>query len=288
MTEDRDIGRRGREHRAAGRRKRLRVTLLLLPPILVGGLFWGQKYLVFQPFEKIETRPDQFGIAYENIALVTSDGVTLDAWYVPGPEGSRKILFFHGNAGNMSHRVQTLLVLRQLGHSVLIIDYRGYGQSEGSPSESGLYADGEAAWRYLVEQRHTDPEEIVVYGRSLGGPVAAKIAAAHKPRALIVESTFTSMADMGGYHYPYLGGRWLSRYDFDTEKYLNEVDAPILIAASPDDEIVPFEFGQRLLAATGANAAFFTLSGTHNTAFHQSGMNYFRALDRFIRSATID
>ena len=160
-------------------------------------------YLPNIPGRELLAAPDTVGLDYEDITLEASDGVSVHGWFVSG-DSPRVLLYFHGNAGNISHRLYSIKDFHDLGLSVFIIDYRGYGRSSGKPSEQGLYRDGEAAWRYLTEDRSIAPENIILFGRSLGGSVASWIAARKKPGALIVESSFTSVPDIGQDVYPWL------------------------------------------------------------------------------------
>ena len=153
-------------------------------------------YLPKMPGRELVAAPDAVGLDFEDITLQTSDGVSVHGWFVPG-DSPRVLLYFHGNAGNISHRLYSIKDFHDLGLSVFIIDYRGYGKSGGKPSERGLYRDGQAAWQYLTEDRGIAHENIILFGRSLGGSVAAWLAAREKPGALIVESSFTSVPDIG-------------------------------------------------------------------------------------------
>ena len=165
---------------------------------------------------------------------------------------------------------------------VFIFDYRGYGQSEGKPSESGTYRDAEAAWQYLVEERKVDPNRIIIFGRSLGGAVATWQARNHTPVALILESTFTSVPDIGAKYYPFLPVRLLSRFKYDTAEYLKGVNCPVLIVHSPDDEMMPFSHGQRLFEIAKEPKGFLEISGSHNEGFIISGKRYEEGLNAFI------
>ncbi|MEQ8661302.1 MAG: alpha/beta fold hydrolase [Gammaproteobacteria bacterium] len=145
-----------------------------------------QHDLVFRPQRGAGATPAVRGLAFEDLTLTGADGVAIHAWYLPGPaQPGRTVLFLHGNAGNLSHRLHTLAVLHRLGHPVLAIDYRGYGRSHGRPSEDGLHADALAAWHHLLERRGLAAHDIVIYGRSLGGAVAARLAAAAPPHVFV-------------------------------------------------------------------------------------------------------
>jgi fermentation-respiration switch protein FrsA (DUF1100 family) len=158
-------------------------------------------------------------------------------------------------------------MLHRLGYSTLIFDYRGYGNSGGQPSEEGTYRDAAAAWRYLVEHKQVPACRIVLFGESMGAAIAAQLASREKPAALVIASGFTSVPDMAQQLYPYLPVRWLARIRYDTRAYLKNVSAPVLIAHSPQDEIVPYAHGQALFAAAHPPKQFLELAGGHNDGF---------------------
>jgi len=252
--------------------------------LVVAGVYVMQPRLLYLPNlpgRALGGTPRDLGLGYEDVRLQTEDGVSLHAWYVPAT-GSRTLLFFHGNAGNVSHRLGSIKVFHDLGLSVLIIDYRGYGESEGRPTEVGTYRDAEAAWRYLTETRGVSPGRIVVFGRSLGGAVAAWLAARTRPAALIVESAFTSVPDLGQELYPWLPVRWLSRFDYPTRRYVADVRAPVLVVHSRDDEIAPFHHGEAIFAAAPPPRTLLELEGTHNEAHVRSEQRYIAGLRDFL------
>ena len=199
------------------------------------------------------------------------------------PDDSRGVLlFFHGNAGNISHRLDSIAIFNRLGLDVLIIDYRGYGQSTGKPGEQGLYKDGQAAWEYLTIQRGIDPQRIIVFGRSLGAVVAASVAANHSPGGLIIESGFTSGVDMASRLYWFLPARLITRLEFPTIDFVREVRGPVLVIHSRDDEIIPFDMGETIFKTIQSqDKTFLEIWGGHNTGFYLSEDVYIPALDVF-------
>jgi pimeloyl-ACP methyl ester carboxylesterase len=253
-------------------------------------LFFFQERLIYFPTKTWAATPATVGLPYEEVWFETADGVKLSGWFVPhhqtqdgASDSSRKvILFFHGNAGNISHRLWSLELFHRLGLSTLIIDYRGYGQSQGSPGEQGTYLDAEAAWRYLVADRQIPPDRIIVFGESLGGAVAAYLAQTHSPQALILFSTFTSVPDMGAQAYPFLPVRLLARVKYDTLARLPEIHCPVLLVHSPGDEVVPYSHGQRLFAAANAPKEFLEIRGRHNEGVLVSAMGYEAGLASFV------
>jgi len=252
--------------------------------VLLLAVYFFQSHLVFYPEagREIVATPDQFGLPYKDVHLKTADGVDLHGWYVPVAQSRGTVLLLHGNAGNISHRIDTLQMFYRLGYSTLIIDYRGYGNSGGTPGEEGSYRDSEAAWRYLTEQHHIPPRRIVVFGESLGGAVAAWLSARYKPGALVIASGFTSVPELGQQLYPYLPMRWLTNIHYDTREYLRAVTAPVLIAHSPDDEIVPFEHGRALFAAAHTPKQFLELAGGHNDGYIFTRAAWIVALEDFL------
>ena len=258
-------------------------VLLLVYVAICAYVYVAQSRLVFFPDPTIAQTPGDRGLSYEDVHMKTVDGETIHGWYIPAEPAAKHVLFFHGNAGNISHRPNTVAMLNGFGHAVLIVDYRGYGYSSGRPSETGTYHDAAAAWDYLVATRDVDPSDIVIYGRSLGGAVAVWLAAARDPGGLIVESTFTRMADMGAHHYPYLPTRLLTRIHYDSVSRIANVRCPVISAHSQDDELVPYDLGKALADAAPRLAHFVTLNGGHNEAFFDGGADYYRQLDAFIR-----
>lgn len=244
----------------------------------------GMLYYPNLPSRALVTNPAQANLEYETLTLTTSDGLKLNAWFLPAKSPRATLLFLHGNAGNISHRLYSLQLFNKLNLSVLIFDYRGYGESEGKPSEEGSYEDGRTAWRYLTETRGITPEEIILFGRSLGASIAADLATYYKPMGLVLESTFTSVPDMAAELYPWLPVRWLSRFQYNTRDKLRKIRAPLLIIHSRDDEIIPFAHGQRLYKAAPQPKEFLEISGGHNDGFWVSQNRYLEGWEQFLQS----
>jgi len=251
---------------------------------LAGVLYFSQSNMVYFPEigREMVATPRQAGLDYEDVKLVTADGFALHGWFVPSALSRGTVLFLHGNAGNISHRLDSLLMFHRLGYSTLIIDYRGYGNSGGKPSEQGTYQDAEAAWRHLTETRKIPSDTIVFFGESLGGAVAAWLATRHRPGALVIASGFTSVPDLAAKFYPFLPVRWLSRFDYDTRTYLSTVEAPVFIAHSPEDEIIPYQHGRALYDAAKAPKQFLELGGGHNEGFIFVRESWVQALGEFL------
>lgn len=237
---------------------------LLTGAASLGALYWYQERLIFLPSNKLDGDPNQLGLAYESVWLETDDGVHIHGWWLPGQKDRPVVLFLHGNAGNISHRLSTLQHLHALGLSTLIIDYRGYGHSEGSPSEKGTYLDARAAWGYLTDELDITPERIIVFGRSLGGGVALGLLQEQQPGGLWLESTFTDIEELGRLHYPWLTAAWLLRVRYPNLERISQIDVPTMIAHSRGDEVVPYRHGQQLFENAAGSKWLLPLEGGHN------------------------
>ncbi len=246
-------------------------------------VYFIQASLIFFPTHSLRATPADIGLAYTDVILSTPDGVTLHGWWVPTTDPQGTVLFFHGNAGNVADRVEYLTIWHDLGWNVLILDYRGYGKSTGRPDEAGLYRDAETAWRYLTRERAIPDTSIVILGRSLGGAVAAYLAARVRPRALILDSAFTSLPALAQQLYPWLPARWLVRFRFPTVTYLQQVRCPVLIIHSVDDEIVPFRHAETLWRVAPEPKQLLRLRGGHNTAVWVSESAYRTGLAAFLQ-----
>lgn len=228
--------------------------------------------------------PAAAGLRFEDLRLQTEDGETLAAWWVPAAAETARgaVLLLHGNAGSIADRIGYLPHFTAMGHGVLLVDYRGYGRSSGVPDEAGTHADARAAWRWL-NGRGFAADDIVLAGESLGGAVAAELAARMQPRALLLVSTFTSVNDLGSELYPWLPVRLVSRFRYDTLQGVKDYRGPLLIAHSRGDEIVPFAHAQRLQAAAGARGRLLELRGGHNDAFLFGAPAQVAAVAEFLR-----
>jgi fermentation-respiration switch protein FrsA (DUF1100 family) len=224
--------------------------------------------MLYQPMRAVSYTPTDVGLGFEAVSLTTSDGVTLAGWYVPAAEAERTVLFCHGNAGNISHRLDSLKIFHELGLNCLIVDYRGYGDSTGKPTEIGTKIDILAGFQWLIEEKGMRPEEIILFGRSLGGSIAATIARDINPAGLVLESAFTSFDDVGAHYYPWLPVRLFSRFNYNTVEAVKQVTCSVLVIHSSDDEIIPYKFGQEIFAAANEPKQFADLKGTHNEGFY--------------------
>lgn len=253
--------------------------------VFLGFVYFTQDSMVYFPIRELFTNPEQSGMEYEDVLFKTSDGITISAWHIPSAAGMQErgsILFCHGNAGNISHRIDSIRIFHELGFSVLIFDYRGYGKSGGKPSENGTYLDAEAAWDYLTTIKKVTPEKIILFGRSLGSAVAAETALRKKAGALIIESGFTTLSELGSVFYPYLPVRLILKYKYSTVDKVNDIKIPKLFIHSPGDQIVPFEQGKELFEKAADPKEFLEIKGGHNDGFIVSGSFYTDGLNKFM------
>lgn len=254
--------------------------------LIVVAMFFLQSLMIFHPQENLTATPNMVGLDFEEVFFRTSDNLELHGWYVPSESAEVTVLYFHGNAGNISGRLETIDLLHGLGLNVFIIDYRGYGKSEGNPSERGTYKDAEAAWRFLTEERNLPENNLVIMGRSLGGAVGAQLASKKEAAAAIVESTFTSAADLGAELYPWLPVRWLLKHEYPTIKHIRAIQMPLMLVHSRDDNLIPFHHGRALYEAANKPKVFVELTGSHNTGFLDTGVRYKDELQNFLKAHT--
>jgi hypothetical protein len=238
--------------------------------------------MLYFPTREIEHTPAAIGLSFDEVRLKTADGLTIIAWHIPVPDARAVLLFCHGNGGNISHRLDSIRIFHDLGLSVLIFDYRGYGSSEGEPTEEGTYLDAEAAWNFLVKDKGIDPARIIIFGRSLGSAVAAELAMRRKTGALIIESGFTSIPDLGRKYYPYVPVSLITRFHYATIDKVSSLALPKLFIHSPEDEIIPYDQGRKLFETAGQPKEFLKLRGDHNEGFLLSGELYINGLQQFI------
>ena len=238
---------------------------------------------IYYPQRFLEATPYTLGLDYEEVAFTASDGVRLHGWWIPAEPARATLIFCHGNAGNISHRLESIRVFNSLGLNVFIFDYRGYGQSSGKPSEAGTYLDAEAAYDCVVERFQTPPERIIVFGRSLGGAIAVQLALDRAVAALICEASFTSTEALGKRFYPYLPVKLLVFDRYDSISKVDRIEIPKLFIHSVEDELVPFKQGKRLHKAAAQPKEFLEIGGSHGGGFLEDEERYRGGLSAFLR-----
>ena len=260
------------------------LILIVLLALFNGWMYLQQPSMIFFPQKELDETPAAWGLEYEEISLLTADNVKLHGWYLPDPGSRKALLFFHGNAGNISHRGSSVEIFHRLGMNVLIFDYRGFGTSQGEPDESGLYEDARAAWRFLQEEKGFDSKDIILFGRSLGGAVASKLASEVRPAGLILESSFSSARDMADAIMPLISRVVFLRFNLNTLNIIDRIRCPLLVLHGPQDEVIPFRQGEKIFKAAREPKTFVTLQGGHNGGYLLSQPAYEQALEAFIRT----
>ena len=225
------------------------------------------------------------GLPLEEVWFQSGDGTKLFGWYVESAATSAVVLWCHGNAGNIINRLENLRELYRIGLSVFIFDYRGYGRSQGSPSEEGLYQDALGAHDYLTRTRMIPPDRIVIFGRSLGAAVAGELAVQKPAAGLILESSFPSIAAVAKFHYGGLPLHWLLGAEFTLIDRLPHLSLSKLIIHGDQDDIIPLELGRQVFEAAKPPKFFYAIPGAdHNNTYQVGGTAYFRRLAEFIQS----
>ncbi|MEK7381920.1 MAG: alpha/beta hydrolase [Elusimicrobiota bacterium] len=247
-------------------------------------LRWFEGAMIYFPSRTITAHPGSYGLPWERVWLTASDGARLRAWFIPAARvDAPAMLCLHGNGGNLSDRVEKMRIFHAAGAAQLWVDWRGYGESSGRPSEAGLYRDAQAARDWLTSAKGVPPSRLVLYGESLGAGAAVELASRAPAAGLIVDSGLTSIADMAHIVLPWFP-RSLIRTRFDNLSKLPNVKIPTLFLHSPQDEIVPYEMARRNFAAAGGPKGFVDLKGNHNEGFLDTGDAYGAAIRDFLAS----
>lgn len=240
--------------------------------------------MIFHPTASIESTPRQAGLEFEDVFFTARDGVRLNGWFVPHPEARSTLIWFHGNAGNISHRVENIRLLHDLVQvNIFIFDYRGFGRSEGRPSEEGTYLDGEAALDLVRKKIGNDAaRKMILFGRSLGAAVAAEMATRFDSQGLILESPFISIAEMARVMLPFLPIGPFLKTRYDIREKIKNIKVPLLVLHGDRDEIVPLEHGRVIFEAAPQPKSFFVIAGAaHNDTYVIGGEPYYKQLKQF-------
>jgi len=243
--------------------------IALLPLVLYGMLRWFEYRQVYHPTRDWEQSGHALGRPWEDLVLHTADGLDLSAWFFPADTRSARrhlaVLVCHGNGGNISHRLSLCDALLGTGVNVLAFDYRGYGRSAGRPTEAGTYRDAQAAHAWL-RARGFAASNLIAFGESLGGAVATELALRGEVGALVLQSTFTSIPDLGAELFPFLPVRWIATIRYDTRRKLPAIRVPVLLMHSRDDRLIPFHHAERIFAAANEPKRLWEIAGDHNDA----------------------
>lgn len=249
-------------------------------------LYRHQGEHLYNPRREITGTPADVGLAFEDIHFRSNDNTLLHGWFCPTADSDRVILLFHGNTGNISDCLESLRLFADLGYATFVFDYRGYGRSEGHPGEQGTYHDADAAWEWLLREKHYAPATVVIVGRSLGAAIAAHVAARHRPAAVVLESTFTSLPDIAAETHRLVPTRLMTRFEYNTLARMPRIHSPVLIVHGREDRVIGYHHGERLYAAANEPKAFLEISGDHATGFLDSGDQYINGLRDFLQRYT--
>ena len=264
---------------------RMLITLTTLACLVLAAFWLGQRRLMYFPSREM-TSPAAVGLKdAEAVTFSGEDTPTLHGWFVPSGRATTGFtaIVFNGNAGNRSHRSDIAQAFRAIGVSVLLFDYRGYGDNDGTPTETGLAADARAARAYLATRRDVDPKRVIYFGESLGTAVATRLASEHPPAALVLRSPFNTMAEVGRVHYPWLPVGLLLRDRYASADYIQRVRSPLLVIAGDRDSIVPMSQSQRLYDAAVEPKTLVVIKGAdHNDEALFGGAEMMRAIGRFL------
>jgi hypothetical protein len=275
--------------------QRLAMQILIIFILLMAWITLYVKYFerrgIYYPTSSIEMTPYHYGLDYQEVYFSTADGLKLNAWFIKTQTSVATILFLHGNAGNISHRVEIIKMFNEAGFDVFIFDYRGYGRSQGAPTEDGLYTDAHSAYNYLVNEKNIPPERIVLYGKSIGANVAIELASKLETGMLISDSAFTSALDMGKKIFPFIPRsllRLIASVEFDAISKIRDIKIPKLIIHSRDDEIVPFSHGERLFKEANPPKEFYPMKGSHNEAIFIYQKEFISRIKGFVKKYIVN
>ncbi|MDQ6965386.1 MAG: alpha/beta fold hydrolase [Mariprofundaceae bacterium] len=263
--------------------------MLFLTLAMVGSVAYMTSHeadYIYFPDREMSQSPRAIGLGFSVQRFKTPDDIELYGWYMPQQQARFVVLSLHGNAGNISHRLDQYQRWHKMGLSVFAFDYRGFGDSDGQPSEDGLYTDAKTAWTLLTDTFGIAPARIIIAGRSLGSPVAARLAAGVSPAGVVLEVPFTSMPDMSADQYPWLPLRWFVKSQFDTRKALSGMNIPLLLISASEDELIPQWMPEQLFEAYKGNKLRGALAGGHNDFDSISEGAYLRLWEIWLDSLT--
>lgn len=251
---------------------------------------WFEHRQIYRPNRKLAASGSELGRAIEEAWITTSDGVRLHGWFFPADKGSPRahqvLLLCHGNAGNIGHRLHWVKAWLELGLGVFIFDYRGYGRSEGRVDEAGTYRDAQSAFDWLRSKGFT-PENIVVLGKSLGGGIASELAMREPVGALILQSTFTSIPDIGSELFRWLPVRRLHSIHYDTINRLPRIKSPVLVAHGRRDDLIGFHHAEKNFKAATGPKMLLEIAGDHVSTIEDGREEYLAGLGQFLNTHVI-
>ena len=263
--------------------------IIFLAIVTYGGIVvWFATHesdLVYFPEKTLETSPEKYGMVYGTVQVPSTDSARLVCWIIPSADTSTLwLLYLHGNAGNMAKQgyVEHYAQLHKLGFNILTVDYRGYGESSGRPTEQGLYDDARAGYEYLRSVQHVPGRRIVVYGYSLGSAVAVQLSSTVPTAGLIIEGAFTSITDVGAEHYPFIPVRWIVGDRFGSKARIGSITVPKLFVHARDDNTIPIRFGRALYDAAPEPKTFLEVQGGHENAHTVDARLFYGGIQMFL------
>lgn len=271
--------------------------LLIVVSVAVGAfvafglyLYLSQDRMVFFPTREMEATPADIGLTFVDVFIEMGDSEQVHAWYVPARienntdnnSSAPTVLFFHGNGGNISHRLPTTELVAGLGANIMLVDYRGYGRSDGAPSEDNMFSDALACYHWLTNTKETPPDQIILFGRSLGGAVAIELATRVECAGLIVESSFTSARAMGNLMFPYFPVGLLLKYKFASIDKIGKINCPLLVTHSKEDDMIPFQMGRALFEKALGPKRLVQIAGLHNERHYMQDPFYRECLENIL------
>jgi pimeloyl-ACP methyl ester carboxylesterase len=264
----------------------LLLLVLLIPLYYCGRLYFTQRSIIFRPSPQVYGSPDEFHINFENLRLECRSGIKIHGWWMPGSI-NKAIIFFHGTIGNLTYDLRTIAFLHSLGASLLSIDYPGYGESEGKASEQGCYEAAEAAWNFVCDTKGFKGEDVILFGKSLGGAVATYLAANHKCGGLVLHSGFTSIPDMAAHIYPYLPVRLFCHSSMNALKYVTRSECALLLMHSETDEFIPIKQAHRIYEKAASPKHFIRLKGSHFSDSWQVNPKVYASLKELVYNGSV-
>ncbi len=247
-----------------------------------------EKKMIYFPIKYPEGfwNPERYGVKVEDSFFTTEDGLRLHGWFAPSKNASLTLLWAHGNAGNITHRLENTRLLLNLDINVFIFDYRGYGKSEGEPDEEGLYRDARAAYDYLLSRKDVNPQEIVFFGRSIGTAVIVDLALHRQCKGMILESAFTSGKEMAKEMLPFfLPAYFIIHSKFASIEKIERLHVPILFTHGTNDHTVPLKLGRKLFDGANGPKYFYEIQGAdHNDTYIVGGKPYFNRINEFLNT----
>jgi fermentation-respiration switch protein FrsA (DUF1100 family) len=267
----------------------MKILLIIILGVIIFKIYFiflEQKSL-YHPYKEIPETPANLGSTYEETNFKTADGKLLNGWFVPAKDAKTTVLYCHGNAGNIYNRLHKVKFFHEMGVNFFIFDYRDYGKSIGKPSEQGLYKDAQAVYDYIVSRGDVDKNKIVVYGKSLGGPVAADLCLHREITTLILEGSFVSVVLRAQKLYPFLPMKFLITQKYDAMAKVKDIHIPKLIAYARQDEVISFRHGEVLFNAAADPKQFLSFDGSHNDDVYTTSIAYKDFLLNFIKLSLI-